>query len=244
MKMKLKCLVVDDEPLAREVLEQYIMDCPSLELIQVCSDAIEAGEYLRTGQADLIFLDINMPRLSGIRFVKTLTQPVLIIFTTAYPEFAAEGFESDAVDYLVKPFSFERFMKAVNKAVELDEFRKNKEQAINGHSCQNREFILLRADKKIYKINFSDILFFESTGDYIKVYSREKRLVIHETFKNLIVQLPEDQFIRVHKSYIVSLAGIRLLEGNQVDVTGHLIPIGSVYKEGLLEKLNMKNRTT
>lgn len=237
--MKLKCLIVDDEPLAREVLVQYIDDCPSLELMQVCSDAIEAGEYLRTRQTDLIFLDINMPRLSGISFVKTLTQPVLIIFTTAYPEFAAEGFESNAVDYLIKPFSFERFMKAVNKAVEWEEFRKNKEHAVKGHSAPNPEFILLRADKKIYKTDFDDILYFECTGDYVKVHSREKMLIIHETFKNLITQLPDDQFIRVHKSYIVSLAAIRLLEGNQVDVAGHRIPIGLVYKDGLLAKLNI-----
>jgi DNA-binding LytR/AlgR family response regulator len=242
--MKLKCIVVDDEPLAREVVVQYISDCPSLDLMKECSDAIEAGEYLNTHQTDLIFLDINMPRLSGVRFVRTLTQPVLIIFTTAYPEFAAEGFESNAVDYLIKPFSFERFMKAVNKAVEWAEFRKNKEQAGNGHSAMNQEFILLRADKKIYKLDFDDILYFESTGDYIKVHSREKNLVIHETFKNLISQLPGDRFIRVHKSFIVSIARIRLLEGNQVDISGHMLPIGLVYKDGLLEKLNINNRNT
>ena len=240
--MKLKCLVIDDEPLAQDILVQYISDCPSLDLLQVCSDAIEAGEYLRSHQADLIFLDINMPRLSGIRFVKTLTQPLLIIFTTAYPEFAAEGFESDAVDYLLKPVSFERFIKAVNKAVEWAEFRKKKENAAEAVPGLNREFILLRADKKTYKIDFDDILFFESTGDYIKVHSRDKNLVIHETFKNLITQLPVHQFCRVHKSFIVSLAMIRLIEGNQVDVAGHMIPIGLVYKDGLLEKLNMQNR--
>jgi DNA-binding LytR/AlgR family response regulator len=240
--MKLKCLVIDDEPLAQEVLVQYISDCPSIELLQVCSDALEAGEYLQTRQVDLLFLDINMPRLSGIRFVKTLTQPVLIIFTTAYPEFAAEGFESSAVDYLVKPFSFERFLKAVNKALEWHEFREQKTRAGESVSGLNQAFILLRADKRIHKVNFDDILFFESAGDYIKVHLRDKKLIIHETFLNLLTQLPGDRFIRVHKSFIVSLAGIRLIEGNQVDVAGQTIPIGLVYKEGLLEKLNMKNR--
>jgi DNA-binding LytR/AlgR family response regulator len=182
-----------------------------------------------------------MPRISGIRFIKTLTSPVLVIFTTAYPEFAAEGFESNAVDFLVKPFSFERFMKAVIKAYEWAEFRKNKNQGSGSPAEQNRDFILFRADKKIYKIDFREILFFESTGDYIKVHTREKKLVIHETFKNLITQLPADQFIRVHKSFIVSLSGIRLLDGNQLDVAGHLIPVGLVYKEGLLERLNTKH---
>jgi len=242
--MKLKCLVIDDEPLAQDVLVQYIGDCPSLELLKVCSDAIEAGEYLRKQPADLIFLDINMPRLSGIRFVKTLTNPVLIIFTTAYPEFAAEGFESNAIDYLLKPFSFERFLKAVNKATEWAEFRKNKEHATGEFSVPEREFILFRADKKVYKIDFADILFFESTGDYIKVHSREKRLVIHGTFRNLITQLPESQFVRIHKSFIVSVSAIHLIEGNQVSVGGQMIPIGLVYKDGLLEKLNLKSRNT
>ncbi|MDP1621213.1 MAG: LytTR family DNA-binding domain-containing protein [Bacteroidales bacterium] len=242
--MKVKCLVIDDEPLAQEVLVQYIGDCPSLELLQVCSDAIEAGECLRNFPVDLLFLDINMPRLSGIRFVKTLTQPVLVIFTTAYPEFAAEGFESNAVDYLVKPFSFERFMNAVNKAIEWKKFRNNKGNTANEQSGQDREFILFRADKRIYKIDFGDILYFESTGDYIKVNTRDKKLVVHETFKNLIMQLPGDQFVRVHRSFVISLAWIRMIEGNQVDVAGNRIPIGLVYKDGLLEKLNLKNHNS
>ncbi len=238
--MKLKCLVIDDEPLAQEVLVQYIGDCPALELLKVCSDAIEAGEFLRSTPADLIFLDINMPRLSGIRFVKTLTNPPLVIFTTAYPEFAAEGFESNAVDYLLKPVSFERFIRAVNKAAEWAEFRMKKEVVTLPPPAMNRDYILLRADKRIHKINFDDLLFFESTGDYIKVHSLDKKLVIHETFRNLITQLPENRFVRVHKSFIVSLSRIRLIDGNQVDVAGQMIPIGPVYKDGLLEKLNTK----
>jgi len=236
--MKLKCLIVDDEPLAPDILVQYLSDCPSLELSRVCSDAVEAGEYIRCHPVDLIFLDINMPRLSGIRFVKTLNQPILIIFTTAYPEYAAEGFEADAVDYLVKPFSFERFMKAVNKAVELAEFRKKKEPQRGTDFVQNHDFILLRSDKKIFKINFDDIIYFESTGDYIKVNCTDKKIIIHETFKNLVTQLPVNQFIRVHKSYIVSVTKIRLIEGNQVDVAGQKIPIGLVFKEELLKRLN------
>ena len=236
--MKLKCLIVDDEPLAQDILVKYVGDCPSLELSKVCSDALEAGEFIRTHPVDLIFLDINMPRLSGIRFVKTLNHPVLIIFTTAYPEFAAEGFDTDAVDYLVKPFSFERFMKAVNKAAEWAEFRKKKETPQDKESNQNPEYILLRADKKIFKINFNDILYFESIGDYIKVFCIDKMIVIHETVKNLISQLPVNQFIRIHKSYIVSVTKIRLIEGNQVYVEGKKIPIGLVFKAELLKRLN------
>jgi DNA-binding LytR/AlgR family response regulator len=239
--MKLKCMIVDDEPLAQDILVQYTGDNPSLELSKVCSDALEAGEFLRSHPVDLIFLDINMPRLSGIRFVKTLNHPALIIFTTAYPEFAAEGFESNAVDYLVKPFSFERFMKAVNKAIEWAEFRKTKENLQEINSIQNHEFILLRSDKKIFKVNFDDIRYFESTGDYIKVFCADKKIIIHETIKNLINQLPVSQFIRVHKSFIVSIGKIRLIEGNQVDVAGQKIPIGLVFKDELLKRLNQRN---
>lgn len=236
--MKLKCLIVDDEPLAQDILVKYVRDCPSLELLKVCSDAFEAGEFIMSRTVDLIFLDINMPRLSGIRFVKTLNQPLLIIFTTAYPEYAAEGFETDAVDYLVKPFSFERFLKAVNKAAELAELRKRKVALQDTVPGQTHKFILLRSDKKIFKINFEDILYFESTGDYIKVFCSDKKIIIHETFKNLINQLPVNQFIRIHKSYIVSVPKIRLIEGNQVDVAGQKIPIGLVFKEELLKRLN------
>jgi DNA-binding LytR/AlgR family response regulator len=236
--MKLKCLIVDDEPLAQDILKEYAGNCQSLELLKVCSDAFEAGEFLQSHPVDLIFLDINMPRLSGISFVKTLNHPILIIFTTAYPEYAAEGFEANAVDYLVKPFSFERFMKAVNKAIEWAEFRKKKENPQDSDSIQNQEFILLRSDKKIFKINFDDILYFESVGDYIKVFCTDKKIIIHETVKNLISQLPLNQFIRVHKSYIVSVTKIRLIDGNQVDVAGQKIPIGLVFKEELLKRLN------
>jgi DNA-binding LytR/AlgR family response regulator len=236
--MKLTCLIVDDEPLAQDILVRYIGDCHSLELSKVCSDALEAGDFLRSHPVDLIFLDINMPRLSGIRFVKTLNHPVLIIFTTAYAEYAAEGFEANAVDYLVKPFSFERFMKAVNKAMEWDDFRKKRETLQDKDSVQNQEFILLRSDKKIFKINFDNILYFESIGDYIKVYCTDKKIIIHETIKNLVTQLPVNQFFRVHKSYIVSIAKIRLIEGNQVDVAGNKIPVGLMFKEEMLKQLN------
>jgi DNA-binding LytR/AlgR family response regulator len=235
--MKLTCLIVDDEPLAQDILVKYVGDCNSLELSKVCSDALEAGDFLQSHPVDLIFLDINMPRLSGIHFVKTLNHPVLIIFTTAYAEYAAEGFEANAVDYLVKPFSFERFMKAVNKAIEWADFRKNKETLQDKSPVQNQEFILLRSDKKIFKVNFENILYFESIGDYIKVYCTDKKIVIHETVKNLVAQLPADQFIRVHKSYIVSIEKIRLIEGNRVDVAGNVIPVGSMFKEEMLKQL-------
>jgi DNA-binding LytR/AlgR family response regulator len=240
--MKVKCMVVDDEPLAQDILEQYISDCASLELIATCSDALEAGEFIVKNNVDLVFLDINMPRLSGIRFARTLPQQVLVIFTTAYPEFAAEGFETNAVDFLVKPFSFDRFMISVKKAVEWTEFRRNRENLMETVPGGNPEFILLRSDKKIYKVNFDDIRYFESSGDYIKVHTGDRMLVIHETFKNLVMQLPPRLFIRVHKSFIVSFPKIRQIEGNQIDVAGQKLPIGLVFREELINRMNTGGR--
>ena len=237
---KLKCLVVEDEPLSQEILVSYISEVPSLELVRVCNDAIEATEVLRRIEIDLLFLDINLPKISGIRFLKTIAAPPMVIFTTAYPEFAVEGFENDAVDYLVKPFPFERFLRAVNKAVERTLLR-NSRQA--GHKTGQEVpagFLLLRSEKRVHKVNLADIRYLEATGDYIKVYIGDRCLVIHETFKNMIGQLPPDCFIRVHKSFIIPIHRIRYLEGNQVRVDEKLIPIGLVYREELMKQLNRK----
>jgi DNA-binding LytR/AlgR family response regulator len=229
--MKVKCLVVDDEPLSQDVLKKYINDTPMLELTNVCSDAFEANAILQSVNIELMFLDINMPKLSGIRFMKTLNNPPLVIFTTAYPEYAIDGFEVDAVDYLVKPFSYERFLKASNKAVEKINF-------VNLKSTNIDNFILLKSDKKVFKVNFNDINYLQSFGDYIKVYTCERCLIIHDTFKNILEQLPSFQFIRIHKSFIIALNRIQYLEGNQIKIANELIPIGLSYKEELLKKLN------
>lgn len=235
--MKLRCLVIEDEPLSQDILAAYIKDCPNLELIRICSDALEAGEIIQKHKVDLLFLDINLPRFSGLRFLKTLSHPPLVIFTTAYPEFAVEGFETDAVDYLVKPFSFDRFLKAVNKAQEKAQFLIDKSERHRKDFHDISGFILLRADKKDYRINFADIEYIEAIGDYLKVFTGEKFLVVHDTIKNMLDQLPPSVFLRVHKSFIVSLNRIRYIEGNRIRMTGTYIPIGKVYKEELIEKL-------
>jgi DNA-binding LytR/AlgR family response regulator len=233
----MKCLIVEDEPLSQEVLAGYIAGCPDLDLVGTCADAFQAGEIMRKEQIDLLFLDINLPRLSGIRFLKTITSGPLVIFTTAYPEFAVEGFEADAVDYLLKPFSFERFLRAVNKAMERAGSLAGKNPPAVPQSEQPGGFILLRSDKKIYKVNFSEIICIEATGDYLKVVMESKTLVIHETMKNMLDQLPSGDFYRVHKSFIVALDKISYLEGNRIRTSMVFIPIGQVYKEGLLERL-------
>lgn len=237
--MNLRCLIIEDEPLSQDVLMNYIKQCPSLELVKVCPDAYVANEVIRNTPVDLLFLDINLPGLSGIRFVKTITQPVLVIFTTAYPEFAVDGFETNAIDYLVKPFSFERFLKAVNKA--LKEAKYLLERSTNNESMtfSGKEFILVKADKKVYKVNFADIDWIEAIGDYVKLVTLEKSLLVHDTLKNMLEQLPVEFFIQVHKSYIVQMQKIQYIEGNRIKIANNLIPIGLVFKENLMKRLKL-----
>jgi DNA-binding LytR/AlgR family response regulator len=236
---KIRCMVVEDEPLSQEILISYISAVPALELVQVCGDAIEATGVLRDTQVDLLFLDINLPKISGIRFLKTIATPPMVIFTTAYPEYAVEGFESDAVDFLVKPFPFERFVKAINKAAELSLLRTGRTAEKKQLTDTPAGFLLLRSDKRVHKVNLAEIRYLEATGDYIKVYLSDRCLVIHETFKNMIGHLPAAYFIRVHKSFIIPIQRICYLEGNQVRVDDKLIPIGLVYKEELMKRLNL-----
>lgn len=215
----INCLIVDDEPLAREVLESYVQEISALKLVGACKSAIEARALLNQQAIDLIFLDINMPEVSGISFYKTLVNKPKVIFTTAYPEYAIEGFELSAVDYLLKPFSFERFEKAVRK--------------VNAGTIQENDFIMLKADKKIHKVDFSQILYFESIGDYVKVILKEgKNLIIADTLKKLEEALPAD-FIRIHKSYIISIPDLQYIEGNQVRLSDANLPIGQSYRDKL-----------
>ena len=230
-----KCIVVEDEPLAQNVLRKYIGEHPTLELIAVCNDALEAQTILTQENIELVFLDINLPKLSGINFIKTLVRPPLIIFTTAYPEFAVEGFELNAVDYLLKPFSFERFLKAVNKATE-------KLNTTNQNSDGNKSgFIFLKADKKIHKIDLDSIHFIEAIGDYMKVVTDSGQLIINETMKKLQEELPVRSFIRVHKSFIISRNKIKFIEGNYVQVEDKSIPIGATYRNEVLASIDKKS---
>lgn len=228
---QISCLIVDDEPLSQDVIQDFVKEIPWLNLKGVCYNALEAMEMLHEEKIDLIFLDINMPKLSGIKFAKSLEKTPMIIFTTAYPEYAVEGFEVDAVDYLVKPIAFERFLKAVNKARELAEIKQSQLQEKVGR------YLVLKSDKKIYKINEEDISYIQSWGDYIKVFTNDRVIIAAETMKNLETRLGS-WFIRIHKSYIVSTQSIQFIEGNQVKIGEQYLPIGLTYKEQLMEKLN------
>lgn len=220
-------MIVEDEPVSQQLLTRYISDLPQLKLVSVCSNAIQAGEELRSTKVDLMFLDINMPKLSGADFYASLINPPAVIFTTAYPEFAVNGFELNAVDYLVKPFPFERFVRAVGK------FFDQKKSATSLPS-----YIVLQADKKTYKVELSDIECIEAMGDYAKVKTRSQMLIVHQTLQKLSEQLPEELFRRVHKSFIISMPKLQYIEGNMAVVAGQKIPIGQTYRAEFLERLS------
>jgi DNA-binding LytR/AlgR family response regulator len=231
-----KCIIIEDEPLAQNVLKKYIGEHPSLELVTVCNDALEAQCVLTQQNIDLVFLDINLPKLSGINFIKTLIHSPLMIFTTAYPEFAVEGFELNAIDYLLKPFSFERFLKAVNKALEK----------LNISAAQNSidndiSFIFLKADKKIHRVELETIHYIEAIGDYMKVVTDSGQLIVNETMKKLQEELSAKSFMRVHKSFIISRKKIKYIEGNYIQVEDKSIPIGATYRNEVLTSIDKKS---
>ena len=230
--MSLSCIIIEDEPVSQEILKKYIEDFPGLILISVSNNAMEAYDRLKLHPVDFIFLDITMPKLSGLDFYKTLTNPPPVIFTTAYPEYAINGFEVNAVDYLVKPFSFERFVKAVNKI---------RDQQSKSNPLQD-EFMFLTADKKIHKINYEDVLRIEAMGDYVKVFTKEKTLMVHQTLNKLHELLPSARFMRVHKSHIISVGAIDYIEGNRLFIGKLEIPIGQTYKTEMMAAVQGKGR--
>lgn len=238
MKRKIKALIVDDEPLAQRVIERYAQDVPSLEIVAKCANAIEAQEAINKHDIDLMFLDINMPKMTGISFLKILKDPPMVIITTAYSEYALEGFELDVIDYLIKPFPFERFFKAIQKVqgkLILHDPKANSELSSisikHSTSADYERFIFIKSNKKNYKVNFSDICFIEALGDYIKVHTLEKTLVTYLSMKKMEALLPVEAFVRIHKSFIVNIHRIKTIEGNMVEVKNERITIGNNYKK-------------
>ena len=227
--MNIDCIIVDDEPLSQEVLLRYISDIKQLNLVAVCNDALEAIASLREQNVDLIFLDINMPRISGLQLIKSLQNPPLVIFTTAYPEFAVEGFEVAAVDFLLKPFSFDRFLKAVNKAFDI----KSSEKIQNSQE----EILWLKSDKKLNRVNIADIDYIEAVGDYVKLVCSSYNLIVHETMQGMMEMLKTSGFIRIHRSYIVHPGKIEYVEGNQVKIDETILPLGASYREDFFKFL-------
>lgn len=217
--MTLNCLIIEDEPVARDILRQYIQDVPHLTLLKEFDEGISAASYLKEHSVDLIFLDINMPKLSGISLLKSLANPPKVILTTAYSEYALEGYELDVVDYLLKPFSFERFLKAVNKV----EVKQESESYPND--------ITIKADKKLYRISMDEIFYIEGMGDYLTLKTSDQKLTFYRTLKSFYEELDPKRFLRVHKSFIVNLEKIDFVEGNMIQIGDEAIPIGQAYKD-------------
>jgi len=203
---------------------------PYLEVAGTCSNAMDAMNFLHEHQADLMFLDINMPKLSGMDLLKAMKKPPLVIITTAYPEYALEGYELNVMDYLVKPVSFERFLKAVEKAQEI--MLSKQARAVQPlHPAKGEDaFIFIKSSKKTFKVNLENILYIEALGDYVKVFTTDRMIVTYQSLKNIETLLPPRTFPRIHKSFIISLPKVELIEGNQVKIRDRMIPIGTNYK--------------
>ncbi|WP_036156213.1 LytR/AlgR family response regulator transcription factor [Maribacter forsetii] len=228
-------LIIDDEPIAHEIIKGYGDLLSNMKLAKHCYDAIEALAYLQGNQVDLIFLDLNMPKLKGFDFLRTLQNPPKIIVTTAYREYALEGYELNVIDYLLKPFSFERFLKAINKTIQ------QKGYSLQLEAIKNVEesFIFLYSDKKHIQVKLNDILLVEAAGNYCKVILIEGQILIREKISDALEMLAEDKFIQVHKSFIVAKKHIETLEGNRIQIKEHQVPIGKVYKTKVLDFLKL-----
>lgn len=219
----MRCAIVDDEPEARALLQSYVEKIPFLQLEAVCSDAFQVMEVLRTSSVELLFLDIQMPGLDGVSLVKSLAHPPQVIFTTAFPNYALEGFELNAIDYLLKPFPFERFLKAVNKA-------RNRE------SQNGPVYFQFKADKRLYRVPAEQVLALEAVGDYTMIYLPEQKHLAHGSLQSFIDQLPQ-WMTRIHRSHAVNLQRLEFVEGNFLQVGGREVPIGASYREMLRKSL-------
>jgi len=234
--MKISCIIIDDEPLARKGLKEYITDVDFLNLIGEYDSPLKATEQISKGEVQLLFLDIQMPKITGLDFFKTLQLAPPVIFTTAYPQFALEGFELNALDYLVKPISFDRFLKAAMRAKEFYEIRQvNAEDAKQATAQQ--DYFFIKADNKLVKIQFDEILYVEALQNYVVIHTTDKKYITYLTFKSVEEYLPASLFIKVHKSYIIAASKIESIEGNDIRIGTHHIPISRNLKDEVMEKL-------
>ncbi|MEP2446871.1 MAG: LytTR family DNA-binding domain-containing protein [Balneola sp.] len=234
--MNLSCFIIDDEPLAIEVIESHVSKIDGLEVKATFQNAVKAFQALRESQVDILFLDIQMPRLTGIEFLRMMKNPPKVIFTTAYREYALEGFELDVVDYLLKPISFDRFLKAVDKVFEL--------HSTTVHSPETRDesnsnhFVFVPVDKKNVKICLNEIIYIESKRDYVLIKTLNKEVVTHQTLTYMEERLPSPSFLRVHRSFIINTKMIESWSNNEIELPGIQVPIGRTYKREALKVLN------
>ena len=234
--MTLRCVIIDDEPIARKGLKEYIQDASFLQLAGEFDNPLKAADLLMQEKIDLLFLDIQMPKMTGMEFLKTLQHPPMVIFTTAYPQYAVEGFEWNAIDYLLKPFSFERFWKAVTKARSMQEVI-----AQPAPPAEEPGYFFIKSDNKLIKVLYDDILFIEALQNYVAVYTKGRKYITYITFHSIENHLPTGRFIRTHKSYIVAAAKVESIEGNEITIGAYKIPISRTERETVLQQL-IQNR--
>lgn len=237
-KEKHNVIIVDDEYLAQKLLQDYVSKVESLQLVATCSNAIEAMNVLKDHQVDIMFLDIQMPDLTGLDLAKSLEHRPAIIFTTAYSEYAVDAFNLSVVDYLLKPFDFPRFIQAINKAIGTEQQKVMGVQKPAADTIsESNDFITVKADYKLYKINYDDLLFIEGQHEYVTFHTTQRRITALFALKDLEEILPKDKFVRVHKSYIVSFKHIQDLDKSDVTVAGNKVPVGASYRNELLARL-------
>jgi DNA-binding LytR/AlgR family response regulator len=232
---KIKCIAIDDEAPALRVVEQYVNQMPLLTLAATFRNPFEAREWLKLNTCDILFLDIQMSQQNGIDFFKSLVTKPIVIFTTAYSEFAADAFDLDAADYLRKPFSYERFAKAIEKAKDYLQLPSQSVSELQLHDAEN--FISVKSNGRLTKIFFSEILYIEAFQEYIKIFTEKERHITYERMKNIEAILPAEKFMRVHRSYIVALSQVKSISGNMLEVAGQQIPVSREMKEKLVKKV-------
>jgi DNA-binding LytR/AlgR family response regulator len=241
MSKKIKCIIVDDEPLSRELLENHIERIPFLELVKSCADAFDAIDVLQTETIELLITDIQMPRINGLELIKSLSNPPFLIFATAFSNYAIEGYDLNAVDFLLKPISFERFLKAINKA-KKDIDQKGAENA-TANGKQQVQHLFVKDGLRLSKILFEDILYIEGMKDYIKIVTKQRNIVTYMRMKSIEEVLPESQFIRIHKSYIIHVPAIKSVLGNSIElVNNESIIISKQHKQMLIERLGIDGK--
>ena len=229
MEKKYTCLLVDDEPIARSIIENYLSKIPSFEIVAQCKNATEALQILSSQSIDLLFLDINMPEISGLTLAKTIQSKTKIIFTTAYREYATEGFEVEALDYLVKPIAFDRFFKAIQKFLNSVETKKEDSKK------ETKDSFFVRSERKMIKISIPEILYVESLGDYVQIYTKDDKIITRESLTQIEKELPVNHFLRVHRSFIVAKAAVDSYTHEFLEIGKKAIPISRTYKEEVLK---------
>ncbi|MBU8891211.1 MAG: response regulator [Bacteroidales bacterium] len=236
---KTKCIIVDDEPLAIEVIENHLSKFDDFEIVAKCSNAVSAFEIIRKTHVDLIFLDIQMPKITGVDFLKSLRNSPKVIFTTAYRDYAIEAYELDVVDYLLKPISFERFLKAINKFYEVSGRDLNIFNQNGSVSIDQDQYTYIKADKKLHKVFLKDIIYIEALKDYVKIICKKKSLITKHPISTFEEKLPQEYFIRIHRSYIINFALIEAFNSTEIDIHDRQLPIGRSYKNHVLKVLNI-----